>query len=172
MGFARFVVWVYRLTPATRLGVKVPRVSRLENPDLRKGTGMKSEKTERWIFEGVRWVARAGAVLLVLLWGAFFVEHLQEWFIQPWPNTPPPRVWYGQALHGLMLVGLLVALRWERIGAPLAILAALAFFIDKGPNGLLFFLITALPAAVLLGCRWWQQHRPVASLDENHPVAS
>jgi len=37
----------------------------------------------------VRWLAQGLAVCLFLFWGAFFVEHVREWFIAPFPKHPP-----------------------------------------------------------------------------------
>jgi len=107
------------------------------------------------------WVARGLAVLVFLFWGAFFVEHLNEWFIAPRPRTPPASVWIGQFLHLLVLAGLLVALRWPRLGAALVVGAALAFFPRAGDNYLLFAGLTSLPALLLLGC-WYlrREERP------------
>jgi hypothetical protein len=94
------------------------------------------------------------AVLIFLFWGGFFVEHLNEWFIAPRPRTPPASVWFGQFLHLMMLVGLLVVLRWPRIGAVLVIGSALAFFPRAGQNYALFTVITSMPALLLVLC-WY-----------------
>lgn len=102
----------------------------------------------------VTWIARVFAILVFLLWGSFFVEHLIEWFLKPLPSTPPPAVWFGQLLHLLMLVGLIVVLRWPRAGAAIIITSALAFFPRAGDNNALFTFITSLPALLLVAC-WY-----------------
>jgi len=111
----------------------------------------------------IRWPARALAVCVFLFWGAFFVEHLQEWFIQPFPHHPPLKVCVGMALHFLMLAGLIVALRWELVGSLMVILAAFGFFYHiSGSPFSLFFGLTALPALLLLFC-WWRDWKTSAA---------
>jgi len=103
----------------------------------------------------LRWTGRILATLLFLFWGSFFVEHLIEWFVKPFPATPPTFVWLGQAGHLLMLLGLLALWRWEVAGSLLVILTSLAFFAcAAGANFPLCFGVTALPAAPLLLCAW------------------
>lgn len=94
----------------------------------------------------LRWIARALSVALVLLWGAFFVEHL-AWF---WSDPRPPAwVWLLQGLHLLMLVGYLVSLRWERTGSAIAAAAAIAFFsFAAGRNAPWFILMGLVPVAL------------------------
>jgi len=100
-----------------------------------------------------RWLARGLAVCVFLLWGAFFVEHLLEWFVKPFPNHPPLKVCAAMALHFLMLAGLLLALRWKVAGGLLAIAAAFTFFYHiSGSPISLYFGLTALPAVLLLLC--------------------
>lgn len=102
-----------------------------------------------------RWLARALVVCVFFLWGAFFVEHTQEWFVAPFPQLPPLKVCIGQALHLLMLVGLLAGLRWPRLGAVWVAVTAFAFFAGKtGSRFPLFFGLTVFPVLLLLLC-WW-----------------
>ncbi len=103
----------------------------------------------------ILWLARAMAVCVFLFWGAFFVEHVQEWFIHSFPRHPPLKICMGMGLHFLMLLGLVLALRWERLGGLLVVVSAFLFFVDKaGSRFPLFFGLTVLPAALLLLCRW------------------
>jgi len=102
----------------------------------------------------VRWVARVLAVTLFIFWGMFFIEHLWQWFIQPLPQTPPPKVWFGQFLHLLILVGLVMGIKWERAGGILIIVASVLFFWDKAP---IFIPLTILPGVLYLFC-WYQEH--------------
>jgi hypothetical protein len=106
----------------------------------------------------LRWLGRIGAVLVFLFWGAFFIEHLMEWFVKPFPNLPPVKVCLGQLLHFLMLVGLLVALRWPQVGTPVVVVAAGIFLVRTGANFPFFLAGTILPVLVLLGC-WWAGRR-------------
>jgi hypothetical protein len=106
----------------------------------------------------LRWLARALVVVIFLLWGAFFVEHTQEWFIAPFPNHPPLKVCIGQALHLLMLLGLLASLRWPRVGAVWVAVTAFAFFVDKtGSRFPVFLGMTVLPVLVLALCAWFDR---------------
>jgi hypothetical protein len=79
-----------------------------------------------------KWGGRLTAALLVLFWGAFFVEHLTEWFMHGGGQYPPPRVWAGQALHLVMLVGLAMMVKWDRIGALVTVVGSAAFFLWIG----------------------------------------
>jgi len=103
----------------------------------------------------VSWLARLLALGVFLLWGAFFVEHTQAWFVAPFPQWPPLKVCLGQALHLLLLVGLLVSLRWPRVGGVWVIVTAFAFFHGRaGARFPVFFALTVLPAVALLFCDW------------------
>lgn len=116
------------------------------------------------------WLARAMVVGVFLLWGAFFVEHTQEWFIAPFPKHPPLKVCIGQAEHLLMLIGLLVSFRWPRVGAVWVALAAFAFFVDKtGALFPVFFGITLLPVLLLVWATMWQRRSCVGEVSP--PVA-
>jgi len=111
-----------------------------------------------------RWVARGLAVCLFLFWGAFFVAHLQEWFIGPFPDYPPLKVCMTVALHAVLLVGLVLMLRWELPGSLLVLAAGGAFFFAVGGKSApLFFGITALPALLSLWC-WWHRRRNASAL--------
>jgi len=97
------------------------------------------------------WSARILAAVLFLFWGAFFLEHVQEWFLHPAQGLPPTRVWLLQLAHLVMLIGLLLLLRWELLGSAVTILGALAFFIPvAGSRAPWFLAATILPAALVL----------------------
>ena len=87
-------------------------------------------KTDRMRLVGAagKWAGRSAALLLLLFWGAFFAEHLMEWFLRRDGRYPPPWVWLGQFLHLGMLVGLALMLRWDRLGAIVLAVATAAFF--------------------------------------------
>ena len=65
----------------------------------------------------VCWTGRLLALGLVLFWGAFFVEHLQQWFLHPVKGFPPVWVWLGQLAHLVILIGLMALWRWPVIGS-------------------------------------------------------
>src|SRR4051794_15550371 len=121
-------------------------------------------KSTELILAIVSWTARLMALGLFLLWGAFFVEHLQEWFVHPAQGFPPPWVWGGQLAHLVLLIGLLMQVRWQLAGSIVTILGALAFFggliVIAGARGLpilAFFAVTVTPALLSLGC-WFARH--------------
>jgi hypothetical protein len=115
----------------------------------------------------LRWIARLIALALFLFWGLFFLEHISEWFIQPYPQVPPPKVWVGHALHFLILAGLLIGFRWELAGGLLTIIASFLFFADKAP---LFILPTIVPAILYLFC--WHKDRGNRNLGETKPTGT
>jgi hypothetical protein len=75
-----------------------------------------------------RWTGRLAALLLLLFWGAFFIEHLSEWFLRRGGAYPPVWVWVLQFFHFVILLGMGLMLKWEKVGAPLVVVGALAFF--------------------------------------------
>ena len=100
------------------------------------------------------WSGRLLAFGLFLFWGAFFLEHLSEWFTHPGIGFPSAKIWFLQLVHLLLLIGLLVLLRWEWQGSALTILAALVFFGSvAGRNFPVFFAVTVLPVFLLLTAR-------------------
>ena len=102
------------------------------------------------VVTGGRWLARALVVGLFLLWGAFFVEHTLEWFVKPFPQLPPLKVCLGQALHLLLLLGLLFSLRWPRAGFVwVTATAGVFFYFMAGGRFPLFFGATVLPGLLL-----------------------
>ena len=121
-------------------------------------------KTHSKLVTVIRWLGRALAICVFLFWGGFFVEHLQEWFVKPFPNHPPLKVCAGMALHFLLLVGLLIVLRWELAGGLMVIAAAFTFFYHiSGSPFSLYFGLTALPALLLLFC-WWHDRKTSATV--------
>jgi hypothetical protein len=112
----------------------------------------------------VSWAARLLSLSLSLLWGAFFVEHMWEWFLHPAQGFPPPWVWGQQLAHLVMLIGLLMLVRWELAGSIVAILGTVAFFggliVIAGARSLpmiAFLAMTITPAFLSLGC-WFARH--------------
>ena len=108
-----------------------------------------------------RWLGRGLALLLFLFWGAFFVEHLAEWFSHPQAAPPPLRAWVAQGLHLVMLIGLALMLRRDRLGAVVTALGTAAFFAAIGYHGFPYIaLINLLPIACFVVA--WSLHRPMA----------
>lgn len=96
------------------------------------------------------WFGRITAMLLFLLWGAFFVEHLTEWFKDA-GHLPPWSVFLIQFFHLLMLVGYIAVFKWKILGSSLIILGAFIFFVSLGAKAMLaFFAISIIPAVIFL----------------------
>ncbi len=113
----------------------------------------------------IRWTARILGICIFLLWGAFFIEHLVEWFIVPLSQSQvaPWHIWLGQIFHFIMLAGFIVALKWEFSGSMLIIIGAFALFVDKaGSRFLSYFTVTIIPAIMYLFC-WWKTRKLSAS---------
>ncbi len=104
---------------------------------------------------GCKWVARILAAILFLFWGAFFVEHLGEWFLQSEQGFPPVSVWIGQALHFVILLGLGMMLNWDRLGSLVTIVGTVAFFSAIGYRGFPFIALLNLLPIGLFGVYWY-----------------
>jgi predicted membrane-bound mannosyltransferase len=103
----------------------------------------------------VRWTARILAGAFLLFWGAFFLEHLVEWFAGAGPK-PPVRVVLLQLAHFTLLAGFILAWRYELAGAIIIAAAAIVFFSQvAGDNFLMFTVPTVLPA-LLFAWTWWK----------------
>jgi len=46
-----------------------------------------------------------GTAVSILFWGAFFIEHIIEWFVRPEGEYPPAFVWVGMVFHFVMILG-------------------------------------------------------------------
>ena len=116
----------------------------------------------------VCWTGRVLALGLFLFWGAFFVEHLQQWFLHPVNGFPPVWVWLGQLAHLAILIGLMGLWRWPVTGSILTILGALSFFgglaVSEAIAGkpyhlfLAFLAVTIIPALLTLACWFARTH--------------
>ena len=80
------------------------------------------------------WSSKIFAIVLFFFWGAFFIEHLSEWFINPSGGFPPMNVWILQSLHFFMTVGFLIMLKWEKTGITIMLLSTILFFSLAGFN--------------------------------------
>ncbi len=114
----------------------------------------------------LRWVARAVTVLLLLFWGAFFLEHM-SWFSTT-TGTPPPGVVVRQLFHLLLLTGYLLALKWELTGSVIITIGAVAFFGTIGMlqsiEGVLMLIISIAPADLFL-ILWVQKRMRMQGMD-------
>jgi hypothetical protein len=109
----------------------------------------------------VCWSGRILGLGLLVVWGTFFVEHL-EWFLHPAKGLPPVWVWAAQLAHLTFLVGLAALWRWPVVGSVLTIVGSLSFFgglaISQAAAGqrylslLALFAVTIIPALMALAC--------------------
>jgi hypothetical protein len=116
----------------------------------------------------VCWTGRVLALGLFLFWGAFFVEHLQQWFLHPVDRFPSVWVWIGQLAHLAIVIGLMGLCRWLVTGSILTILGALSFFgglaVTEAIAGkpyqlfLAFLAVTIIPALLTLACWFARTH--------------
>lgn len=74
-----------------------------------------------------RWIARALAAVFTVLWGAFFLHHLGEWYLRP-EGHPPAWVTGLMVLHFGLLAGLVTGFRWELAGGLLSLACGGSFF--------------------------------------------
>jgi hypothetical protein len=97
------------------------------------------------------WAARISALLLFLLWGAFFVEHLQEWFLRSDGQRPPQQVWIAQVLHWVMLVGLALVAFYPKAGAMITVAGTVLFFSWIGFKEFPYIALLNLIPVILIG---------------------
>ncbi len=121
-------------------------------------TGMQTHTT-------LRWAARILTIPVFLFWGAFFIEHM-AWFSNP-SNLPPWHVFLMVGCHGLILVGLALSWKWEKIGSIVTIAAATVFFAKvAGPNFILFTMLTSIPSIIFLVLIYLESRGP--AVPEGH----
>lgn len=97
------------------------------------------------------WLTRLFALLVCLLWGAFFVKHLQEWFLGGSGALPPFKVWIGQLLHLVMILGLAMIIWWPSRGTVVTIVGTVFFFSWIGMKEFPYIaLLNLLPIAFVL----------------------
>lgn len=100
-----------------------------------------------------KWTGRVLALLLAVFWGMFFAEHLSEWFLNSNGHYPPAWVWRQQVFHFLIIVGLGIMLRWDRLGTVVTLLATVGFFAlipnwQWGGRGWFMPFINLIPVAL------------------------
>jgi hypothetical protein len=95
-----------------------------------------------------KWLGRLTALLLLLIWGVFFVEHFFEWFLHPSGELPPAAVWLSQVFHLAIVVGLALMIKWDKLGAVVTVAATTAFLASIAARGTpLVVMINLLPIA-------------------------
>jgi len=115
------------------------------------------------------WTGRFFAALLFILWGAFFVEHLTEWF-KDLGHLPPGSVLLIQFFHLLMLVGYIAVFKWKAVGSGLIIFGALLFFGSLGAKAMLtFFAVSILPAVIFLFVHFYEKRFQSLHSEDNLP---
>lgn len=98
---------------------------------------------------GLKLVGRMIAAGAALIWFAFFVEHLTDWFTGP--ETPPAIVWLAQLAHLGILLGLLASLRWRLTGSLATAASTFLFFgLTVWPPVPVLFVPTMAPALLFL----------------------
>ena len=94
-------------------------------------------------------LASVVAIGVALLWLAFFIEHVADWFTRP--QLPPLFVWAAQLAHLGILLGLLASLRWRLAGSVAAVASAVLFFaLTVWPPVPVLFIPTMAPALLFL----------------------
>jgi hypothetical protein len=101
-----------------------------------------------------KWGGRLTALLVFLFWGAFFIEHLSEWFLRGAGQYPPLQAWVGQALHFVMLTGLALMLKWDRLGTMVMLAGTIAFFSSIGMHRFPWFALINLVPVALFTTYW------------------
>ena len=119
-------------------------------------------KTTRPLAGIARWLARLSAGLLCLFWGAFFVEHLREWFLSGSGVLPPVHVWIGQLLHFVMIAGLAMVIFWPRVGSVAAIAGTALFFAWIGVREFPWIALLNLLPPAFASVSWLMQKGPAA----------
>jgi hypothetical protein len=105
------------------------------------------------VFSG-KWGGRATAVLLFVFWGAFFVEHLSEWFLNAGGHYPPAWVWRQMFAHFAMLAGLALMWKWDRLGSLVVSIATVGFFGGIELSSFPYIALLNLIPVVLFSLRW------------------
>ncbi len=112
------------------------------------------------------WLTRLFALLVCLFWGALFVNHLQEWFLGGSGALPPFKVWMGQLLHLVMILGLAMIIFWPLRGTFVTIVGTVFFFSSIGLTEFPYIaFLNLLPIAFVLASRALQKKDQVAGDD-------
>jgi hypothetical protein len=106
----------------------------------------------------ILWSGRALSLLFFLIWGAFFIEHI-EFFINGSMHLPF-FVYLFTMIHLLLLVSYLISLWKHFVGSIMIIITALIFFsLTAGKMFILFFLVSSTPAMFYL--YYWKRSKSI-----------
>lgn len=101
-----------------------------------------------------KWIGVTISLVLFLFWGAFFISHLSAWFLNSESALPPMHIWISMALHLLMLIGLAMTIKWDKLGVLITLIGTIAFFSSIGYRGFPYIaLLNELPF-IFLGMYW------------------
>jgi hypothetical protein len=107
----------------------------------------------------IKWIARILGSLLFLFWGSFFIAHIMPWFILPLfrhEKIPSFEIWIQEFFHLCMLLGFIIAFKYELIGGLIIIFgAAVYFFLARTNASICYFGITIIPALLYI-FSWWK----------------
>lgn len=107
----------------------------------------------------LRWSTIMTSIILFFFWGSFFVDHLNEWYIQP-SGYPPMYVTMSMLAHGLLLISYIIILWKPKIGAILIAFAAILYFMPLlGFSGIIFTLVALTPSILFLVKTLLTKHR-------------
>jgi ABC-type proline/glycine betaine transport system permease subunit len=96
--------------------------------------------------------ARLMSIVLFLLWGTLFLEHL-AWFFSP-THVPPLYVWVGQIIHLGLLASYVLGFWKEKLASAGMVIFSFLFFvlIIGNPGGIVFFVLSSLPGGLYALC--------------------
>ena len=101
-----------------------------------------------------KWSGHTISVLLFLFWGAFFLSHLFEWFLNTEKGLPPVSVWINMSFHLMMLIGLAMTIKWDKLGVLITLIGTIAFFSSIGYRGFPYIaLLNGIPL-IFFGMHW------------------
>jgi hypothetical protein len=119
---------------------------------------VRAHPSAAWLAVVIRWAARLWGTAAALVVLAFFVEHL-GWF--GGDRLPPPSVMVAMGFHLMALVGLVLAWRWEVLGASLILAGAMGFVAAVGGGWRLLPVVSVVCAPALLWlCAGWLTNVP------------
>ncbi len=113
-----------------------------------------------------RWTARILSCLVVLFFGFFLIAH----FVGDAGRPSRPLFWHDYVILTtliLSLVGLLLAWKWEKTGAAIALLAMMVCAVVNWR--ILIFPGTLIPiTALLYSVSWWLRRRRLIVIEASH----
>ena len=101
-----------------------------------------------------KWIGLTISVLLFLFWGAFFLSHLFEWFLNSERESPPMPIWISMAFHQVMLIGLAITIKWDKLGVLITLIGTIAFFSSIGYRGFPYIALLNGVPLIFLGMYW------------------